>query len=232
MAYRRRNFRRRTNNRRYRNRKRPNVENIQFGNVGSMSVSQAARYGAVGYNILKGLINSELKRYDYTATQNVTTTGSIVALGEISGGDDASNRDGNKVLAKYITFKYLASSNASAATTFLRVMMIVDTQNQGSAPSLSDILQVTTANSNIVSPINVDNTQRFTVLFDDHLNFSNTGSQSYDRKHYNKLNFHMTWTSTAGSAINKNAIFLVLVSTQGVNSPSITYSSRLAFYDN
>lgn len=211
---------------------RPNIETVSQYRIAGMTVPQMARYGAVGYNIMKGLINSELKKSDINTSTSVSTTATIVNLTAIAQGDDVGDRNGNKILLKYLRFQYYAAMNVSATSSAIRVMVVVDTENQGSAPSINDILQTTGAGLAINAPINSDDTQRFTVLFDDHIALSNTGQSISTRKHYISLNFHTSFTSSLSSSSNKNAIYLVAVSTEATNTPTLAYSSRLSFYDN
>lgn len=232
MPYKRsyRNYRRKRNYRRPKSR--PNIQQVKFPTVAGMSVPQMARYGAVGYNILKGLINSELKRFDVGNTVIPTTTPVVVSLCDIPQGDDVGDRDGNKLLAKYIKFEANIAMDNTQTTTFVRMIIFVDTENQGVIPVASDVLESTAASVALVSPINKDNTQRFTVLADRCFSFSNTGQQSVHTEVFRNLNFHISYTTTLSTSRNKNSIWLMYLSDQGTETPVMIYQSRLAFYDN
>lgn len=228
MVYRksyRRNFRMR---RRRRFKKKPNVKQLSFftpRNIGS-----AARYAARGVNFLKGIINSELKRFSLTNSVNVDTTGAIVHMTAIAQGDDVDGRDGNSILAKYTTHHLQMSMNPSATGTIIRIMLFIDTESTaGTPPTLAQLLQTA---SSTISPINSDYTQRFTVLFDDVYDLSINGDRVINHKHYNPLNFHIKYTGTAGANYDKNQLFLFYVSNEATNTPILNYYSRTAFYDN
>lgn len=210
--------------------KRPNLSQLTFRNP--QTIAQAA-YGAYkGYNMLKGIINSELKRFDTNTATTLVNTGVITCINQIAAGDDVNNRQGNSILGKYLTWNYQLVMDAAAVHSNIRCMIIADTENIGVAPSLSDILQVATANNNITSPINVDTTDRYTVLYDRLHALSATGQQSVVRKVYRGLNFHLKYTNTGSSGFQKNSLFLVMIADNATNPPSITYSTRLAYYDN
>lgn len=218
----------RVNYRRKRLRKRPNVGQLNFRNVGNMTLSQAA-YGAMrGLNMVKGIINSEKKRYDLTHSFSISTTPTFTLLSGLAEGDDVANRIGNSILAKYLTFDYYVSMNGSASRSTVRVLVFADTQNNGTTPAVADLL----IGSNLTSPINPDNTQRFTVLFDDHIDLSQNGDGIRTIKHYIPLNFHIRYTASGGTAVTKNNIYMMVVSNEATNTPAFVGDSRLVYYDN
>ena len=217
---------------RRRTRRKPNVKAVTYKPLSAMTVAQAA-YGAYqGYNVLKGIINSELKRYDVAGQLNPSNAGSIFILNDIAAGDDVNNRTGNSILAKYLTFNYTVSALAAATTTNLRILIVVDTENIGANPTISQILQNTLITGSLTAPINSDNTARFTVLMDRHHSFTNTGQLTIQRKNYKKLDFHIRFTGTLSSNFQKNSIYVLAVSDQTTNTPTLDYNSRIAYYDN
>ena len=114
--------------------RRPNVGQLGFRNIGNMTLSQAA-YGAMrGVNMMKGIINSEKKRYDLTHSFNISTTPAFTLLSGIAAGDDVANRQGNSILAKYLTFDYYISMNGSATRSTCRVLVFADAENTGTTP--------------------------------------------------------------------------------------------------
>lgn len=213
-----------------RTRRKPNVNQITFRNASS--VAQAA-YGAYkGFNILKGIINSEIKRFDSNNSVGMTSTPTIVNLNQIAAGDDANQRNGNSILAKYVILNYNVLMNVATATAACRVMIVVDTENTGTDPTAAQILQNSAATYNVSSPINIDNTARFTILADQKFTLSNTGNQSVIRKVYRKLNFHIKFTTTATTGFQKNSVYIMFMSTSATNEPIITWQTRVAYYDN
>lgn len=208
--------------------RRPNITSFIPRNIGRMSLSQAA-YGAMkGVNLIRGLVNSELKRFDFQLNTTISSTAAFTSLVQIAEGDDVNGRNGNSILAKYLSTDYNISINSAATQTSVRVLCFVDTQFTGTAPTLADI----TAGNATTGFINADNTQRFTILFDDHIDLSVNGQRLRTVKHYIPLNFHIRYQASTGSSINKNNIFLMTVSTESTNVPSMISDNRLAYYDN
>lgn len=211
--------------------RRPNVGQMVTRGIGNMTLSQAA-YGAMkGVGMLRGIINSELKRFDVAVSGTaMSTTAAFIQLANIAEGSDVADRTGNSILAKYLTFKYYVTINPSAGGSEARILCFVDTQNQGTNPVVADI--ITGAGNAITSPINADNTQRFTTLFDDRISLSINGNRTTARKHYIPLNFHIRYQGSAGSTFNKNMIYLMVVSNEATNTPTLIGDARLAYYDN
>lgn len=229
MPYRRRYYRRF----RRRQRRKPNVNQLRYPNISGMTLGQTARYAAKGIGMLKGIINSELKRYDlFVGSNTIDDTGIVIPLATIAAGDDAMQRDGNSILAKYLTFNFYVIGNSGAASTLTRVLIFADSQSVGGTPGTNVLLQQSSAPGNLVSPINVDATQRFTVLKDFTVTLSNTGTNVAKRKIYKKLDFHIRYIGTSDTNYNKNAIFVYIVNNLSSGLPVYEFTSRIAFYDN
>lgn len=215
---------------RYRRKKKkmPNVKQVSYFTPRNMY--SAARYAVKGFNLLKGIINSELKRFTNNNSITPSTTGTIAHLSSIAQGSDVDGRDGNSLLAKYISFNHQSLINASAVATVIRVIVFIDTESTGgSPPTAAQLLQ---SPNNTTSMLNSDYTQRFTVIFDDCIDLSINGNRIQNMKHYNSLNFHIKYTGTSGTNYDKNNIFLYHVSNEATNTPTFDYYYRIAFYDN
>lgn len=237
VQYRRRRYqRRRSAKRGYLAKRKPNIKTVApFGGLGNLTVGQMASTALRGVNIIKGLVNSELKRFDIASNAFIPDTGLIVNLNNIGAGTDASDRIGNSILAKYLTVNLWIESNVAADLTAVRALIVCDTMNQTAIPTLSDILQNSTSQANLISPLDIDNTDRFTVLMDRHYSFSIQSMQTKTVKLYKKLDFHIRYNGTTIGTYEKNTIFLVLISNQSTATnaePLVHYHSRLAFYDN
>lgn len=219
----------RTYNRRYRKKRYPNVKTTSY--FTPRNVYSAARYAARGYNLLKGIVNAEVKRYDGTVSQNISNAYTMSLLSAVDQGDDVQNRNGNSILAKYFTLSYNLTMNASATGTFFRMIIFADGDSDSTNPVDTDLLQNNA--TGITSPINSDNTQRFTVLYDNVHCLSINGDRVVNEKIYRPLHFHIRYrTGTASTGHSKNNIWAFLLSNEATNTPLLTFDFRLAFYDN
>lgn len=233
---RRRTTRRRAPGRRYMAKRKPNIKTVTpMGALSNLTVGQMASTALKGVNLLKSIINSELKRFDVNSNSQISDNGSVILLNNMAAGTDASERTGNTILAKYLTLSLMAEGDPTVDYTNLRALIVVDTMNQTSFPTLSSVLQSGTSQNNLVSPINMDNTDRYTVLYDKHWNFAPGFTQTKIIKMYKKLDFHISFNGTAIGTYEKNSIFLILVSNHSTASgtgPLVHWHSRLAYYDN
>ena len=98
-------------------------------------INQAIKWA----KIAKEMINAEKKGYqnmNSTAT-DVTTSGLIVYLSDISQGLDYQNRVGNSIKAKSIQFRFIARFNDDTLQKqTMRIFLIQDKENQGEYPVL------------------------------------------------------------------------------------------------
>lgn len=218
--------------RRRRPKRMPNVQQQRKPFLSGMSLGQLASYAAKGVSMMSGIINSELKRFDSINDFNPSSTlPTFYCLNQIAQGTDVSNRDGNSILAKYITVNYSTIIHPSAVATIVRVICFVDTESiSGTTPTINTLLNGSTVTTN--SQLNVDYTNRYTILFDDKINLSNTGEKLQSIKHYKPLNFHIKFTQDSTTSWSKNSVWLLMYSNEDTNTPTLDLNARMAFYDN
>lgn len=219
-AYRRRNYRRR----RYR-RKPTRWQNYKTG------LSQL--YTDV--NKLKNMVNVEFKNHDVVnnSFSNVSTTGSITALNYVAQGDGSEGRDGNMFRMKSIELRYQLAMDTleEQQTTGIRVMIFLDTDPNGSGPTLATLLDQTT--NPMISPRNLDNRSRYMVLHDRIHQLNPNGQESICRKFYKKVDFKVLFAgATATNAtLKKNGLYILFVSDQ-TNQAQQTFNCRIRYIDN
>lgn len=229
------NTRRRTfkRTRRVRKNKKPNIMTVKRPYLGGMSFGQMAKYAATGVNIMKGIINSELKKYTSQLAGLQGYTPAVTQMSYVDQGNDTEQRSGNSILSKYLSYQTRTTYNqTSTVPVSCRYIIFVDTEPQGgNVPSATDLLDDPTS---IISPLNVDHTSRFTILEDLHVDLSPTGTQVMTTKSYKPLDFHIKYTGPESNAIEKNNIFCLLQSESSdtTNFPTMAIFWRLAFYDN
>lgn len=187
-----------------------------------------------GVRMLKGLVNVERKFADTQVVGNIVDTGSITLLNPVSAGNDANQRSGNSILGKYLTIRMTATCEPTATTTYLRVIILMDLNGQGVAPTLASILQDITIGDGINSAKNIDNTDRFWILKDKVIPLDIADSRTAVRKWYIPLNTHLKYSGTNATDVDTNAIYAVMLSDQGTGTyePYVNFYCRLAFYDN
>lgn len=183
-------------------------------------------------------INTEEKYFDTTASVNpLKSTPTIQALNLISQGLTDSTRIGNSIKAQSLMCRFHFSGNfAAQPVNVCRYMLVVDKAVNAAtpvaAPTLSLILE---QSSNLLSPINKDQGDRFVILKDKifTLNLPGTGGgHAVLHKEFKKLDFHIRYVAPNSTDLGPNAIYLIFWTDQTVQAPTITYYTRLKYTDN
>ena len=110
---------------------------------------------------LKQKVNTEFKYHDVEQGEtSFTTTGVFVDLNYVDQGDTVTTRDGDQLRMKSIEYRYTIDM-ASAVSNELhaRVIIFVDTEPDGSGPTLATLLDSTVRPW--LSPRNLENRNRY-----------------------------------------------------------------------
>lgn len=177
---------------------------------------------------LKKLINVEKKFIDTgVIAVNPSNTGTNTILTNIAQGADYNQRNGNSIKLSSTYLKLIFANNPTSAATFLRVMMFIDNDNIGSAPAVTDVLEA----ASVVSPLNHTNGKRFKILSDKTLCASLQGPDIVKYNQYKMLSNHVKY-SNATTGSREGQLYILLISDQSVNTPSVSYFVRSRFIDN
>lgn len=199
-----------------------------FRNIsgGLRDVAKTASTALSVATTIAGLINVEFKYWDVTSNLSPSTTGAVIHLNAIAQGDGVSNRDGVEVKNKSLELKWSAEQHASATTTIVRFLVVIDVDPNATTPSIGQIIDGT----NILSFRNLDYRKKFVILKDwtIHLGDKTTMSGQW----YKKLNMQSIWSSTAGNTIQSNGLYLVHLSNEATNYPTLDVRTRIRYLDN
>ncbi len=226
MAYRGRSQynKRRTSRRKPKPRIYPNNRyNFTYGNVLDKMVGDVAR--------LKGLINTEFKQADTTATGVVGTTASILLINGLAKGDDFDTRDGRQVRMKSAQIAITYKMSQSATFSQIRCMVVIDKQPNEILLVITDLLD----SQAMQTFRNLDQRKRFVILKDEVVSMSIDGEQGGIIKWYKRMDMKSIYDdSDAGDItdISTNALYLILFSTEATNTVTISRSTRVRYIDN
>lgn len=175
-------------------------------------------------------LNVEKKTLDLTSSGTVSSTGSVFHVSGIPQGDGQNARDGVSVRCQYLGLRMEYTENASVAgATFLRLMILRDGRQIASAtPAIGTILETVDRNSFL----NNDTLGRFQILHDRIYTLSNVGTVG---KHISvdlPMSSHIRYNGTLSSNIESNGLYVVLISNQGTNVPSVGFTTRIRYVDN
>lgn len=196
-----------------------------------------ARYAVLAYKMaqrLRRLVNVEVKKFDQTIAvgTNVTSGGTVYSCCDMAQGDTDQTRDGNSIKPLGCKFQLRLANNATAVNTAVRVMVIRDLQQVAdTAPTVSDVLDTSIVGA-YAAPLNNATVGRYKVLSDKLYSLNTVAKPQMDLMWYQKLNGHIRYNGSAASDIQKNGLYMLIVSDQATNYPTFGFNTRLHFTDN
>jgi len=158
------------------------------------------------------MINPEKKFVDNnTSTAFIPTTGTAVATYTMMPqglGDQA--RTGNTIKGHSIYGRYVLYLDPSATRSTVRLMWVLDKENNGSIPALSDILD----NVDVVSGMNLDSSKRYAILRDTVYTMNSGNRTLIKGKFYFPTDFHVHYDGPSGAITDakENQVFLFAIS--------------------
>lgn len=186
---------------------------------------------------LKQMVNVEYKNHDVEVTStSMDVDGSITALNYVNQGDGTESRDGSMFRLKSLEFRYLMSLHDSlSAPVSCRMIIFLDTDPDGSTPTLASLLDDTT--NPHISPRNLDSRSRYVIYKDVLVTLNPNGLERVTRKIYKKLDLKVLITGGTASAANmkKNGLYVCFLSSQTAGAtykPTYLFNSRVRYIDN
>lgn len=185
---------------------------------------------------IASMVNAEKQYYDNNVglvSRNPTPTGIVDVMSGIPQGDDEGARTGNSIKLNSLYFTMQCGMNASATQTFVRIIMFEDKFNTGTTPTAADLLGLTlTTGWSVIAPLNVDHTIRYRIIFDKRIALSQNGRQNYIWKKYIKIQKHVHYTGNLATDTYGGNIYLLTLSNEATNTPTIYFNCRVGYYDN
>lgn len=186
----------------------------------------------------------EKKFFDTALAFNFDATGEVPATGQlvlIPQGVTEQSRVGRACVVKSLQLRIhagFAPGAAATASTNCWIYVVQDTQANGAAAAITDVL---TTNNIATALLNLDNSQRFKILKKLKMTF-NPGAGvttaynnvNVDKECYMKLNVPMDYSSTTGAIteIRSNNIFLLAGSdTTSDDTVTLDGNCRVRFTD-
>jgi len=193
------------------------------------------------YGVYNRRGRDELKFIDNSATAQATSAAGIIALlNGITQGADFNNRIGRKVTMKSLLLKVSVGllSTTSSLGGVHRFLVVYDAQTNGATPAITDVL----ATANYLSPMNLNNRDRFKVLMDFYhktdaytVTAGAISAGSFTdtiENRFRKFNLEeqFSGTTNAVGSIATGAVFLIVISDVGT-APIFDFYSRIRYTD-
>lgn len=211
--------------------KRSRKSKSMFTTSNAIKAVSLARTALAGVRMLKGLVNSERMYYDRALTlgSNRSLIWGLTLLGQ---GDNVGQRTGNSILLRSIFIRGFMSIN-TAVTGHTRVALVLVRDNQQQAdttPTVSEIFEADDPDS----MINNETAGRFKIVWRKQYTLlpTSVGQSARDITKYIKVYDHVRYNGTGTSDIQKHGYYLVMLSSESTNYPTISLTSRIGYHDN
>ncbi len=186
--------------------------------------------------LLKSLVNAELHFLDVTgAAIAVGQTPVLALLNGSQVGDTSSTRTGQSIKMDSLDFRFNITGDGTATRQFVRLIIVLDHQVNGTAMTAAQLLSDATNPQNLICPYLDASQMRFKPIFDESIAISTTGQGTVTKRLSLRLPDHVMYNvGTVGDVtdIVTNAVWLIYLSDQSVNKPLLQYYSRIWFIDN
>lgn len=182
-------------------------------------------------------LNVEYKIADRAGVGVTLGTPYINGLTNIAQGTSPSQREGRRVeLKKMILKVYFELNDTTPTATMIRMLVVRKINNDAAAnPPITDILNFASVNS----LRNLDNTDNYKVLYD------RVYSMDPNSQKFRHLVVPFSWAqygikqvyrlaATTGSTVDieRNSLFIIFISSETTNPPSVSWDTRIRFIDN
>lgn len=184
-------------------------------------------------NYIRGMINCEKKYFTVNSANTVDQNGIVVPLSQIDMGSGNNQRNGYSILLRSIYAQLEFKLDPSGTNATVRCIIIMDTENTGTVPTVSQLLQTVGSINAVTSPINTESgINRFKICLDKKVILCSGGTTRQSRKFFLKQFKHVKYGGSLGTDESKNQYYMMLVSSETINLPAVVWSIRSGYYDN
>lgn len=195
----------------------------------------AASMAANALQLARGvasLLNTEYKRLDLSASLAPTTTYSYTCFNGCTQGTDATSRTGNSIRLSKLDFRYSMQNSSVAGTlTLVRMIIFAIKQPNGVLPASPYPCSALS----ILAPWDPDKAQTAILLHDELVSLTPGGdNQQITGSLSIPLSLHAEYSANTGnpSDLVTGAIWVMFRSNQSINTPTVSFYSRVQFVDN
>ncbi len=187
-----------------------------------------------GLNEIRKFINIEEKYVDVNSSLNPDQSGGVACLSQLAQGTTMSTRVGNSVRVQKFTIRGRVAVNSTVTTySTVRVAIIRDMEGQGTAPTAADVFETVGSSAAPRQPFDWLNRKRFAVLYDLFLTVSPDMGSAREFVYDVELAKHVLYRGTTAAAASdgEGSIYIVALSDEATNTPSVSYTSRMTYTD-
>lgn len=196
---------------------------------------QLAMKAVRGVNRIRGLVNSERMYLDTTLSMGSFPAKSYVfPLHLISVGDISGTRTGNSILARSLYVRAFVNINSSVTLSSRVCLVLVKDKQQIAdvSPGITDVFTSTDPEAQIKVGASNNVGGRFKILWRKNYTLIPGQRPTINVDKYWKLYDHIKYNGTAGTDIQKNGYYLMLLTSESTNFVSMNGNARLGYHDN
>ncbi len=208
----------------------------QVGEVGQYAEDawSLAKRTMRGLNEIRKLVNIETKLLVAYTSTSVDFNGSIVGLSRIAQGSNYTERVGDSIKLQHMICRYRIFLNASDTQSIVRVIVFKDLFQQGTPPTVTDVLETGPGGvSTPLSSINFLKKDRFPIIHDELYSLDTAGGTTAVGMIDKPLQSHVKYIGTTAAAASdaQGSVYVLLVSDENTNLPTVNFYSNLYFTD-
>jgi len=197
---------------------------------------KAAFRGSKALRILRSTYRPEKKVHDVQPVSTIfSEAGQIINLTQIARGDGRTTRDGNAALHFKTWVRMLFIADPNAPQTTVRAILFTDKQQiADTTPAIDDLLAShLTKNETICGYSLLAAPGRFHVYGDKTIELHPNAQRTKRMTLSCNKRFQMRWNDTAATDMQKNMLYLIVISDRSAASSEPTHRifSRTRFYD-
>lgn len=196
------------------------------------STMQLARKAWSATKYLKGLVNSE--RMYLSQTINLAAKSNIFQLNALPVGDVSGTRTGNSILMRSLYLRgFIQINPAVTVNTRIGMVLLWDTQQvSDTIPAITDIFDNNDPEATLRTSANGYSAGRFKIISRKTFNLIPGQHPTHNIDKYRKLYKHAKFNGSNSSDIQKNGLYLVILTSEVANFPTVNITSKLGYHDN
>lgn len=171
-------------------------------------------------------MRTELKYIDVAITDTPSTTGTVIPLSGIAQGDGSQNRDGLQVFPTSIEMRLNLALGLLATASVVRIVIYQYLSRVST--SVQDYFDATPTVQDFKA-INQQYESR--TIYDRTYSLNSTGIPEKNFYIKRKLKGIIAYDGATGTDIAKNGLYMILLSDEAVNQPTVLGTARMFFKD-
>jgi len=196
------------------------------------STAQIARAAWRATKYIRGLVNSERMYLDSTIT--LASKANTYLLNAVPIGDNVANRTGNSILVRSLYMRGFININPSVTvSTRVSLALVQDLQQvSDSIPSELDMFTSNNPEAQLRVGATTNTAGRFKIMWRKNYLMIPGQKPTITLDKFWKLYTHCKYNGSSGSDVQKNGLYLVILTSESTNFPTVNITTRLGYHDN